>query len=150
MALSPMRSLRLVLLAPLLLSCRAASPARAPEAPSPEAATLARVYYWKARPEKLEEYSRYIRTSADSIDEEARRQGAFLSVTTYVDSSAGAPWTHMRIFLLRDRTQFAALPQALDAAGTRLEPDPGKRRARGEYSATLRDRVGEDTLAILR
>ena len=145
-----MRSLLLIFFAPVLLSCRTASPAQAPEAPSPETATLARVYYWKAKPGKLEEYSRYIRTSADPIDEEARRQGAFLSVTTYVDSSDGAPWTHMRIFLLKDRTQFAALPQALDAAGTRLEPDPSKRRARGEYSATLRDRVGEDTLTILR
>lgn len=145
-----MRPLLFALLAPVLLSCRAASPSQAPEAPSREAATVARVYYWKAKAGKLEEYNDYIRTTAEPIDEEARRQGAFLSVMTYVQRDESAPWTHMRVFLLRDRAQFDALPQALDAAGTRLEPDSLKRRMRGQYSATLRDRVGEDTLEILR
>lgn len=56
----------------------------------------------------------------------------------------------MRIFLLRDQAQFDALPQALEAAAVRLEPSEEKRRQRQQYSATLRDRVAEDTLYILR
>jgi hypothetical protein len=56
----------------------------------------------------------------------------------------------MRIFVLRDSTQLRELSGKLDAAGVRLEPDSVKRRVRGEYSATLRDRVGAATVAILR
>jgi hypothetical protein len=61
-----------------------------------------------------------------------------------------SPWTHMRVFILRDSAQLSALSGALDSAGIRLEPDSVKRRQRSTYSATLRDRVGAATVAILR
>jgi hypothetical protein len=64
--------------------------------------TLAQVYYWRARPGKLAEYNRYVREVAEPIDHEAQRRGAFISVTTLVTSDSTTPWTHMRIFLLRD------------------------------------------------
>ena len=35
--------------------------------------SIAEVYYWKAKPGKLEEYKRYIRDYAAPIDREARR-----------------------------------------------------------------------------
>jgi hypothetical protein len=73
-----------------------------------------------------------------------------VSVTTYVSRDTASPWTHMRIFLLRDSAQLRGLSAALDAAGRRLEPDSVKRRVRGEYSATLRDRVGSALLAVMR
>ncbi|MGE5101254.1 MAG: serine hydrolase, partial [Deltaproteobacteria bacterium] len=41
-------------------------------------ATLAQVYFWRARSGKLEEYTRYIRDIAEPIDHEAQRAGAFL------------------------------------------------------------------------
>ena len=56
----------------------------------------------------------------------------------------------MRMFVLRDSAQLAALSDALAAAGIRLEPDSVRRRVRGEYSATLRDRVGDATVELLR
>lgn len=56
----------------------------------------------------------------------------------------------MRIFVLRDSAQLAGLSAALDAAGMRVEPDSARRRVRGEYSATLRDRVGNATVELLR
>jgi len=118
-------------------------------APASERAALARVYYWKARPGRMEEYTRYVTEVAEPIDREAQRQGAFLSVATYVSRDTLSPWTHMRVFLLRDSAQLLALPAALDAAGARLEPDSARRRARGEYAATLRDRVGDVTLEVL-
>jgi hypothetical protein len=112
--------------------------------------TLAQVYYWRAKPGKFEEYSRYIRELAEPIDHEAGRRGAFVSVTTYVAHDTTSAWTHMRVFVLRDSAQLRALSGALDSAGMRLEPDSAKRRARGEYSASLRDRVGAVTAEILR
>jgi hypothetical protein len=143
-----MRVLLPLLIALGLASCAPMAP---PEAmPASSAARLARVYYWRALPGKMQEYSRYIREVAEPIDEEARHAGAFLSVTTYVNPDGSAPWTHMRIFLLRDQAQFDSLPQALEAAGVRLEPSGEKRRERQQYSATLRERVAEDTLHILR
>ena len=133
----------------LLAACGAAS---APAAvPSPASgATLAQVYYWRAKPGKLEEYGRYIREFAELVDAEAEREGAFVSVTTYVSRDTVSAWTHMRVFHLRDSTQLRGLSAALDRAGSRIEPDTAKRRARSEYSATLRDRIGSATYEILR
>jgi hypothetical protein len=112
-------------------------------------ATVAQIYYWRAKPGKFDEYSDYIRDSAAPIDAEAHRAGAFLSVTTYTTRDTTSPWTHMRVFLLRDSAQLAALGGALDSAGVRLQPDSAKRHARAAYSATLRDLAGEAVVGIL-
>src|SRR5688572_17973404 len=111
---------------------------------------LAQIYYWRAKPGKFEEYTRYVRDVAEPIDEEAHRRGAFISVTTYMTQDTASLWTHMRVFILRDSAQLRGLSAALDSAGMRLEPDSVKRRERGQYSATLRDRVGAATAGILR
>lgn len=137
-----------------LLAC-ASSGGRTPEAASPSVAThgdarLAQIYFWRARPGKFEEYTRYIRDVAEPIDEEARRAGAFVSVATYMASDTTVPWTHMRVFTLRDSAQLRALGSALSAAGTRLQPDSVKRRQQSEYSATLRDRVGAVVVELVR
>ena len=118
--------------------------------PAVASGTLAQIYYWRARPGKFDEYTRYIRDVAEPIDREAQRRGAFLSVTTYMTQDTLSPWTHMRVFILRDSAQLRALSGALDSAGIRLEPDSVKRRQSGTYSASLRDRVGAATVAILR
>jgi len=115
-----------------------------------DGATLAQIYFWRAKPGKLDEYTRYIREHAEPIDAEARRSGAFISVTTYQASDTTVPWTHMRVFLLRDSTQLSGLGDALTAAGVRLEADSVKRRQQNEYSATLRDRVGATVVQIVR
>ena len=135
----------------LLLTAAACGGHSAPAGvPPTTGAMLAQVYYWRAKPGKLEEYGRYIRDYAEKVDAEAKREAAFLSVTTYVSSDTTSPWTHMRVFLLRDSTQLRGLGAALDRAGTRVEPDSVKRRMRAEYSATLRDRIGSATYEILR
>jgi hypothetical protein len=122
-----------------------------PAAPAAaESGTLARMYYWRARPGKFEEYSHYIRDVAEPIDHEAQRAGAFISITTFETRDTTSAWTHMRLFILRDSAQLAGLSPALDAAGIRVEPDSAKRRVRSQYSATLRDRVGDATVAVLR
>lgn len=111
--------------------------------------TIARVYYWRAKPGKLAEYTDYITKIAEPIDHEAQRRGAFLSVTTFASRDTTTPWTHMRVFVLRDSAQLAGLSAALDAAGIALEPDSVKRRQRGQYGATLRDALGSGTYEIL-
>lgn len=110
---------------------------------------LAQVYYWKARPGMVEQYNRYIAEVAEPIDAEAQRHGAFISVTTYMTRDTLSPWTHMRVFIVRDSAQLLGLGAALNEAGTRLEPDSVKRRVRGEYAATLRDRAGGVVLEIV-
>jgi beta-lactamase class A len=113
-------------------------------------AALGQVYFWRARPGKIDEYTRYIRDVAEPIDHEAQRTGAFLSVTTYMGNDSTLSWTHMRVFLLRDSLQLRGLGDALTAAGMRVQPDSIKRRQQSEYSATLRDRVGASVLQIVR
>jgi hypothetical protein len=143
-----------LLLALVLAAACAAAPAavtRAAPSGAPAAGgTLAQIYYWRAKPGKLDEYSRYIRELAEPIDHDAQRRGAFLSVTTYVAQDTLSAWTHMRVFVLRDSAQWRALSGALDSATQRLEPDSVKRRLRSEYSASLRDRVGAVTVELLR
>ena len=135
----------------VLAACRQPGAATvAMPAPSTSPATLAQVYFWRARPGKVDEYTRYIRDVAAPIDEEARRTGAFISVTTYMASDTLVPWTHMRVFLLRDSAQLRGLGAALNDAGTRVQPDSVKRRQQSEYSATLRDRVGAQVATIVR
>lgn len=115
-----------------------------------ERGAVAAIYYWKAKPGKLEEYNRYIREIAEPIDREAKQHGAFISVTTYVSQKPDLPWTHMRIFMLKDRAQLENLSKALDAAGARLQPDEAKRKARAEYATTLRDAAGQEVVDILK
>jgi len=131
-------------------SVLACGPQRMTTPPAPSTGgSLARVYYWRAKPGKLTEYTDYIQKLAEPIDHEAQRRGAFLSVTTYVSTDTSSTWTHMRIFILRDSAQLAGLSAALDAAGLAVEPDSVKRRARSQYGATLRDAAGSATYRLL-
>ncbi len=135
----------------LTLGCAAASRSPAPAAGiDATKTTLAQIYFWRARPGMFAEYSRYIRDVAEPIDREAQRAGAFVAVTTYAANDTTLPWTHMRVFLLRDSSQLLGLGAALSAAGARLEPDSLRRKQQGEYSATLRDRVGATVTQIVR
>jgi len=131
-----------------LAACRAKLASEASPS-SPPAASLAQVYYWRAKPGMLAAYDEYIRDVAQHIDEDARQHGAFISVTAYQSRDTLSPWTHMRVFLLRDTSQLASLGAALNAAGVRAEPDSAKRRARSDYAATLRDAAGSAVLDII-
>jgi hypothetical protein len=111
--------------------------------------TLAQVFYWRAKTGMVDAYNRYIAEVAEPIDHDAQAHGAFIAVTTFVTRDTLSPWTHMRVFVLRDSAQLLGLSAALDAAGVRLEPDSVKRRLRGEFAATLRERVGNTVLEIL-
>jgi hypothetical protein len=146
----PSTTWSLCVLCMLTLGCASGSRSSPIAADHATDATLAQVYFWRARPGLVAEYNRYIREVAEPIDDEAQRAGAFVSVTTYAASDSTLPWTHMRIFLLRDSTQLRGLGAALSAAGARLEPDTTTRRQRGEYSATLRDRVGSAVMEIVK
>ena len=110
---------------------------------------IAEVYYWKVKAGKLDEYNRYINNYAAPIDREAQRRGAFISVTTYVSQKADSPWTHMRVFVLRDHEQQGSLQKALDEAKLRLHPDEQERNRQTAYAETLRDAAGHETLEIL-
>ena len=143
----------IVLILTALAACATGVRTSADPQPIPQATaggTLAQIYYWRAKPGKVDEYSRYIRDLAEPIDHEAQRRGAFLSVTTYVAHDTASAWTHMRMFVLRDSAQLKGLSAQLDSAGIRLEPDSTRRRVRGAYSASLRDRVGAVTVELLR
>jgi hypothetical protein len=129
---------------------RVDDPAAGTGAHGTASATLAQIYFWRAKPGRVDEYTRYIREHAEPIDEEARRADAFVSVATYMAADTTVPWTHMRVFTLRDSAQLRGLGAALSAAGVRLHPDSVKRRQASEYSATLRDRVGALVVAIVR
>ena len=144
------RSVSLLLASLLQVGCAAASHRSAAAVSRARDATLAQVYFWRAKPDKFADYTRYIRDIAEPIDREAQRAGAFLDVMTYAVRDTTLPWTHMRVFLLRDSTQLAGLSASLSAAGVRLQPDSARRRVQGEYSASLRDRVGATVTQLVR
>ena len=108
-------------------------------------------YYWCARPGKIDEYTDYIKTTAEAIDEDARRAGVFEEVRTVTPAPGTVTdWTHLRIFRLKNAAAEQALGAGLDAATLRVVPDEARRKANGERSAGLRDLVRREVWAQLR
>lgn len=106
------------------------------------------VYYWRARPGRSADYSEYIRTIAEPIDEEARKAGVFEEVQTYtpaiVTGAPGADWTHMRVFRLRNFAALDTFSAGLDEAGKRRFPDEQQRKANAARAAELRDLLRQE------
>ena len=112
-------------------------------------------YYWRAKPGQMAAYNDYIKTTAEKIDEDARKAGVFEEVVTVTPSQMGtstaiADWTHLRIFKLKDRAAAEALGKGLDAATIRIVPDEAQRKRNSERSATLRDFVRQEIWTALR
>ena len=127
------------------------------QAPATKAAAGGPVYvatYWRARPGKLADYSAYITGTAEPIDEDARRTGAFIEVRTVLATTTPngpAPdWTHLRIFTLADMDAVGALSAALDAATSRVVPDEAQRKANSARAAEMRDLVRREVWTTLR
>ena len=108
-------------------------------------------YYWRARPGKIDEYTDYIKNTAEAIDESARRAGVFEEVRTVTPAQGTVTdWTHLRIFRLKNAAAEQALGAGLDAATLRIVPDEAKRKANSERSAGLRDLVRREVWTQLR
>ncbi|MGH9139838.1 MAG: hypothetical protein ACRD2I_01710 [Vicinamibacterales bacterium] len=125
--------------------------ARAAQAPASADTPVFVAYYWRARPGKLDEYSAYIRNTAEAIDENARRAGVFEEVRTVMPSpGTTTDWTHLRIFRLKNAAAEQALAAGLDAATLRVVPDEATRKANSDRSAGLRDLVRREVWTQLR
>ena len=111
-------------------------------------------YYWRVRPGRLDDYNAYIKGTAERIDEDARKAGVFIEVTTVLATPAKdgpAPdWTHLRIFKVRNLAAVDGLSAGLDAATLRVVPDEAQRKANSERSATMRDFVRREVWTALR
>lgn len=111
-------------------------------------------YYWRARPGRLDDYNAYIKGTAERIDEDARRAGVFIEVTTVLATAnpdgTKPDWTHLRIFKLKDLAAVDGLAAGLDAATLRVVPDEAQRKANSARSAELRDLVRREVWTTLR
>lgn len=154
-----MRHFVLATIALLTLSAVYSAPPLAAQATpqaAPQTASTAvyLVYYWRARPGKAAEYSEYIRTIAEPIDEAARKAGVFEEVHTYVPAlvtgAPGSDWTHIRVFRLKSFASWDTFQAGLDDAGKRVVPDEQQRRANSARAAELRDLVRQEVWRDLR
>ena len=112
-------------------------------------------YFWRAKPGQAAGYNDYIKGTAEKIDEDARKAGAFEEVVTVTPSQMGTSaaitdWTHLRIFKLKHRAAAEALGKGLDEATMRVVPDEAQRKRNSERSATLRDFVRQEIWTALR
>ena len=111
-------------------------------------------YYWRVRPGKLTEYNAYIKGTAERIDEDARKAGAFLEVTTVLaEETPDGPrpdWTHLRIFKLATMDHVARLSAALDAATLRVVPSEAERKANTARATEMRDFVRREVWRALQ
>jgi len=108
-------------------------------------------YFWRAKPGQVDAYNDYIRKTAEPIDEDARRAGAFEEVRTVTPApGVTTDWTHLRIFRVKSMAAADALGAALDAATARVVPNESTRKANSERSAGLRDFVRREVWAELR
>ena len=141
------RITRLIVLAALLVPFDATA---GQQRASPDAAVFV-AYYWRAKPGKVDEYNDYIKTTAEPIDEDARRAGVFEEVRTVTPApGTSVDWTHLRIFRLKNAAAEQALAAGLDAATARVVPDEARRKANSERSAGLRDLVRREVWTQLR
>ena len=107
-------------------------------------------YFWRAKPGQIDAYNDYIRKTAEPIDEDARRAGAFEEVRTVTPvPGVTTDWTHLRIFRVKNMAAADALGAALDAATARVVPNEATRKANSERSAGLRDFVRREVWAEL-
>jgi hypothetical protein len=111
-------------------------------------------YYWRAKPGMTAAYEDYIKTTAEKIDEDARKAGVFEEVVTVTPSQMGTSaaiteWTHLRIFKLKNRAAAEGLSKGLDAATLRVVPEEAQRKRNSERSATLRDFVRQEVWTTL-
>jgi hypothetical protein len=111
--------------------------------------TCARIIYWRARPGQLDAYSRYLHAYVEPIDEAARVAGVLRSYATWIDSTPGAPWTHMRLFVFDDVAQRDVMKDGLARIAAQLMPDATQRAQRAALAETLRDKAGEQDLDSL-
>ncbi len=140
---------RTVFIACIVAGCLLPSVRAAQQPGSTRAVYVA--YYWRARPGQVEAYTDYIKRTAEPIDEDARRAGAFDEVHTVTPApGVTADWTHLRIFRVKSLAAADALAAALDAATARVVPDEARRKANSERSATLRDFVRREVWTELR
>jgi hypothetical protein len=122
--------------------------------PQATAAPAYVAYYWRVRPGRLDDYNNYIRGTAERIDEDARRAGVFIEVTTVLATPAPdgthPDWTHLRIFKLKDMAAVEGLSAGLDAATRRVVPDEAERAANSARAAEMRDFVRREVWVTLR
>ena len=134
----------------LLLTALTASAPTYAQPPSHEPSVFV-AYFWRAKPGQADAYSDYIRKTAEPIDENARRAGAFEEVRTVTPApGVTVDWTHLRIFRVKNMAAADALAAALDAATARVVPDEATRKANSERSAGLRDFVRREVWAELK
>jgi hypothetical protein len=134
----------------LLLTGLAASASAYAQTASRDAAVFV-AYFWRAKPGQADAYGDYIRKTAEPIDENARRAGAFEEVRTVMPApGVTADWTHLRIFRVKNMAAADALAAALDAATARVVPDEATRKANSERSAGLRDFVRREVWVELK
>jgi hypothetical protein len=144
----------------MLLSCAVAGTRAAGEITQAAPATAAAdapayvAYYWRVRVGKLEDYNAYIKGTAEKIDEDARRAGVFIEVTTVLATPAPdgtrPDWTHLRIFKLTNLAAVDGLSLGLDAATLRIVPDEAQRKANTARSAEMRDFVRREVWTTLQ
>ncbi len=148
-----MRTTMLALVLAALVLPIAASPAVA-QSQAAAAGPVYVVYYWRAKPDKLADYSAYITGTAEKIDEDARKAGAFIDVTTVLATrtpEGSLPdWTHLRMFKVASVVGAEQLGAALDAATIRMVPDEAQRKANSARSAGMRDFVRREVWTTLR
>lgn len=112
-------------------------------------------YFWRAKPGMADQYTDYIKGTAEKIDESARQAGVFEEVVTLTPSQMGTStaiteWTHLRIFKLKNRAAAEALGKGLDDATIRVVPDENQRKRNSERSASLRDFVRQEVWTALK
>ena len=145
----------LILIAGVVLSTLLPAASAHAQAPAASDSPVYVAYYWRAKAGMTAAYEEYIKTTAEKIDEDARKAGVFEEVVTVTPAQMGtsaaiADWTHLRIFKLKNRAAAEGLSKGLDAATLRVVPDEAQRKRNSERSATLRDFVRQEVWTALR
>ncbi len=117
-------------------------------------AACAKIILFNAAEGRSAEYSEYLHSSVEPIDQQAVREGALLDMLTLVNDAGTAsahqqPWTHLRIFLFESEAQRDAIKTVFARIAPALQPDEASRKARKAYGESLRSLVAELDVGVL-
>ncbi len=115
-------------------------------------AACAKIILFNAAEGRSAEYSEYLHSSVEPIDQQAVREGALLDMLTLVNDPGAAhqqPWTHLRIFLFESEAQRDAIKSVFARIAPSLQPDETSRKARKAYGESLRSLVAELDVGVL-
>ena len=112
------------------------------------AVVCARAFKVRVIPGQEAAYAQYLREVVEPIDVLANEAGVFAHMLAMRPESAGADWTHARVFFFADTAQRERFTAAMAACAGRFDGSVEATARRKAFADTLRVALGGSDYAV--